>query len=225
MTTLRIPPNIPKPTLEEMRACPIIKQFDDLGIWFGINPPCIDAREMVLHISDTPQTMYHNLRRALRRLKPAWIVHTGDFVDNVKLEKRPGLIDLYRKKIKDFFAILDEEDYGAIVVTGNHDDVPTLLSYRHNPSVQIWTTPGSFSLGKFSFRAGHTYEDVMTEPAQYNLYGHNMVHPSGVGANGNMYLNGLQAMYLIHIYSGEVTAIPYPPGTDDARLQRRRVSL
>lgn len=102
MTTLRIPPNIPKPTLEEMRACPIIKQFDDLGIWFGINPPCIDAREMVLHISDTPQTMYHYLRRALRRLKPAWIVHTGDFVDNVKLEKRPGLIDLYRKKIKDF---------------------------------------------------------------------------------------------------------------------------
>ncbi|OFB68367.1 hypothetical protein JS77_10195 [Synergistes jonesii] len=103
MTTLRIPPNIPKPTLEEMRACPIIKQFDDLGIWFGINPPCIDAREMVLHISDTPQTMYHYLRRALRRLKPAWIVHTGDFVDNVKLEKRPGLIDLYRKKYKVFF--------------------------------------------------------------------------------------------------------------------------
>ena len=38
MATLRIPPNIPKPTLQEMRECPIIKQFDDLGIWFGINP-------------------------------------------------------------------------------------------------------------------------------------------------------------------------------------------
>ena len=56
MATLRIPPNIPKPTLQEMRECPIIKQFDDLGIWFGINPPCIDAREMVLHLSDTPYT-------------------------------------------------------------------------------------------------------------------------------------------------------------------------
>lgn len=40
-----------------------------------------------------------------------------------------------------------------------------------------------------------------------------------------MYLNGLQSMYLIHIYTGEVISIPYPPGTNNARLQRKKVSL
>ncbi|MCQ4814294.1 metallophosphoesterase [Cloacibacillus evryensis] len=225
MATLRIPPNIPKPTLQEMRECPIIKQFDDLGIWFGINPPCIDAKEMVLHLSDTPYTIYPYLRRALHRLRPAWIVHTGDFVDNVKLEQRPGMLDLYQKRVKDFLSIFEEEDYGAILVTGNHDHVPTLLEEPHSASVQVWTGPGRFSLGQFSFSAGHTYEDVSSEPAQYNLYGHNLEHTSGCTGEGRMYLNGLQSMYLIHIHTGEVTSIPYPPGTDSARLQRKRVSL
>lgn len=225
MATLHLPSNIPKPTLQEIRECPIIKHFDDLGIWFGINPPCIDARDMVLHLSDTPYTIYPYLRRALRRLNPAWVVHTGDFVDNIKLEKRPGMLDLYQKRVKDFLSIFADEDYGAILVAGNHDHVPTLLDEPRSPSVQVWTGPGRFSLGQFSFRAGHTYEDVNGEPAQYNLYGHNLEHASGCMGDGKMYLNGLQAMYLIHIRTGEVTAIPYPPGTDNARLQRKKISL
>ncbi|MCD8162305.1 MAG: metallophosphoesterase [Synergistaceae bacterium] len=122
---------------------------------------------MVLHISDTPYTIYPYLRRALRRLHPAWIVHTGDFVDNIKLEKRPGMLDLYQKRIKNFLSIFEEEDYGAILVTGNHDHVPTLLEEPHSESVQVWTSPGRFSLGQFSFRAGHTYKDVSGDPAQY----------------------------------------------------------
>lgn len=135
------------------------------------------------------------------------------------------MLDLYQKRVKDFLSIFEEEDYGAILVTGNHDHVPTLLEEPHSASVQVWTGPGRFSLGQFSFSAGHTYEDVSGEPAQYNLYGHNLEHTSGCTGEGRMYLNGLQSMYLIHIHTGEVTSIPYPPGTDSARLQRKRVSL
>ncbi|MEG1823213.1 MAG: metallophosphoesterase [Cloacibacillus sp.] len=225
MATQRIPPNIPKPTLQEIRDCPIIRNFDDLGIWFGLNPPCIDAKDMVLHISDTPSTIYPYLKRALRRLNPAWIVHTGDFVDNIKLETRRGMLDLYKKKIKEFFSVFADEDYGAILVTGNHDDAPTLLSAHHDSSVQVWTSPGSFSIGDFTFRAGHTFHDVATAPAQYNLFGHDLQHTSSAAPDGKMFLNGIQSMYLIHIHTGEVTAIPYPPGTDNARLQRKRVNL
>lgn len=226
MATLPLPQNLPKITLQEIRNCPIIRNFDDLSIWFGLNPPCIDAKEMVLHISDTPFTMYSYLRRALNRLRPAWIVHTGDFVDNIKLEKQKSMLDLYKKKIKDFMSIISEGNYGAILVAGNHDHVPTLLSEaKGDDMVQIWTKPGTFSLGHFSFRAGHSYQEVAHNPAQYNLYGHNMEYPSESREDGSMFLNGLQSMYLIHIYTGEVISIPYPPGTDNARLQRKKVSL
>ncbi|MDO5114561.1 MAG: metallophosphoesterase [Synergistaceae bacterium] len=224
MVTLHLPQNIPKPTLEEIRDCPIIRHFDDLGIWFGINPPCIDAKDMLLHISDTPSTMYPYLKRVLRRLKPAWIVHTGDFVDNIKLELRRGMIDLYEKKIKDFISIFEEEDYGAILVTGNHDEPSALLSELQSDSVQLWTGPGNFSLGSFTFRAGHAYSDVKDAPEQYNLFGHSLERRTGGTKDGKMFLNGLESMYLIHIYSGEIISIPYPPGTDGARMERKIVS-
>jgi hypothetical protein len=84
MTTLHLPANLPKPTLEEIRNCPIRSRIDDICVRIGLNPPPIDGRDMILHISDTPSTMFPYLRRAIRRLRPAWVVHTGDLVDDIK---------------------------------------------------------------------------------------------------------------------------------------------
>ena len=74
---------------EEIRNCPIRSRIDDICVRIGLNPPPIDGRDMILHISDTPSTMFPYLRRAIRRLRPAWVVHTGDLVDDIKLENRP----------------------------------------------------------------------------------------------------------------------------------------
>lgn len=226
MGTPRLPQNVPRPTLQEFRANRVIRKFDDLGIWFGINPPCIDAREMALLVSDTPHTIYPYLRRAFRRLEPAWIIHTGDFVDNIKLELRPKMLDLYKKQLQEFISIFNDDDYGAILVAGNHDHIPTLLELGRSDSFQIWTRPGHFSLGNFTFCAGHTYEDVRRErPADFNLYGHNLEHRTECTESGPIYLNGMQSIYLIHIYTGGIISLPYPPGTDAARLQHRRFSM
>lgn len=225
MTTLHLPDNLPKMPLHEIRECPIIRRIDDLGIWFRYNPPCIDARNMVMHISDTPSTMFPFLRRALHRLKPAWIIHTGDIVDNIKLEKRSGMLDLYKKKMHTLLSILNEENYGTIITAGNHDDIPSLLTERAGTSIQVWTSPGCLSLGNFSFKAGHTYEDVASDPAQYNLFGHSLEHKTDCTPDGRLFLNGIEDIYLINIYTGAVTAIPYPPGTDNARLDRKCFSI
>lgn len=206
-------------------ASHLIRRIDGLSIWFGINPPAIDASDMLLHISDTPGTLYPYLRRALRRLRPAYIVHTGDFADDIKLERRRGLLGAYKKKIKEFVSILEEGKYGAILVAGNHDHAPTLLSEISCDTVQLWTSPGRFSIGQFIFCAGHSSESVAGSDAQYCLFGHNMDRRSGEDEHGKMFLNGLEAMYLIHLQSGEVTAIPYPPGTEKARLQKRRAGI
>ena len=206
-------------------ASRIIRRIDDLSIWFGVNPPAIDARNMLLHISDTPYTIFPYLRRALRRLSPAFVVHTGDLCDNIKLERRKGLLGIYSKKIKDLISIFEEGKYGTILVAGNHDDVPALLSAVTCETVQLWTSSGRFSIGQYVFGAGHTYESVMDIKAQFCLFGHNKERKSGEDENGRMLLNGLEAMYLIHLHTGEIISMPYPPGTENARLQKGRMRI
>lgn len=212
-------------TLYRGVASHIIRRIDDMSIWLGINPPLIDASEMLLHISDTPYTLYPYLRRVLHRLQPAYVVHTGDFADNLKLERRRGLLDIYRKKMKDFISIFEERKYGTLLVTGNHDHVPTLLSAITCDSVQLWTMPGRFSIGQFIFSVGHSYKSIKEADAQFCLFGHDKDKCSGEDESGRMLLNGLDAMFLIHLRTGEVISIPYPPGTDNARLQRRGIRI
>jgi 3',5'-cyclic AMP phosphodiesterase CpdA len=223
--TLHLPNNLPKPTFEEIRSCPIRSRIDNLTMRAGLNPPLIDGRDMILHISDTPSTMFSYLRRAIQRLRPTWVVHTGDLVDDIKLEFRPGLIDLYRKKLRVLLELLTEETCGAILLTGNHDHLPTLLEMTENSSIQVWSKPGRFYIGSFRFRAGHTYDDVIKDAGEYNLFGHNLEHLTSIDSCGRFFLNGLEEMHLIHMETGDVIPIKYPPGTDDARLERKRVSL
>ena len=225
ITTLHLPSNLPKPTLEEIRSCPVRSRIDNIAVRAGLNPPPVDGRDMILHISDTPSTMFPYLRRAIQRLRPAWIVHTGDLVDDIKLETRPGLIDLYRKKLRVLLNLLTDETCGAILLTGNHDHLPTLLEMTENSSVQVWSRPGRFYIGSFRFRAGHTYEDVASDSGEYNLYGHSMEHPTEIDDCGRFFLNGLEKMHLIHMETGDVIPFRYPPGTNDARLERKRISL
>lgn len=225
MTTLHLPSNLPKPTLEEIRNCPIRSRIDDIAVRIGLNPPPVDGRDMILHISDTPSTMFPYLKRAIQRLRPAWIIHTGDLVDDIKLEIRPGMVGLYRQKLRILIKMLSDETCGTILLTGNHDHLPTLLKMTKNSSVQVWSKPGRFYIGSFCFRAGHTYEDVIKDAGEYNLYGHNLEHLTGIDEYGRFFLNGLEKMHLIHMETGDVIPIKYPPGTNDARCQRKHISL
>ena len=225
MTTLHLPANLPKPTLEEIRNCPIRSRIDDICVRIGLNPPPIDGRDMILHISDTPSTMFPISGERSAASVPHGVVHTGDLVDDIKLENRPGMIDLYRKKLRVLLNILSDETCGAILLTGNHDHLPTLLEMTENSPVQVWSRPGRFYIGSFRFRAGHTFEDVMNDAGEYNLFGHNLEHPSVIDGCGRFFLNGLEEMHLIHMETGDVIPFCYPPGTNDARLERKRISL
>lgn len=94
-----------------------------------------------------------------------------------------------------------------------------------NTSIQVWSKPGRFYIGSFSFKAGHTYEDVINDAAEYNLFGHSLEYSTKIDSSGRFFLNGLESMHLIHMETGDVIPFNYPPGTNDARLERKRVSL
>ena len=54
---------------------------------------------ILLHISDTPVDIYKYIFRIVEKLKPQIIVHTGDLVDNIKLEKYKDKIIQYHKGV------------------------------------------------------------------------------------------------------------------------------
>lgn len=77
---------------------------------------------LLLHLSDTPSQIYPELRRVIATLRPAYIVHTGDLVDNLKLELRPSLARRYDHELRQLFAIAEHSGASrVIVVFGNHD--------------------------------------------------------------------------------------------------------
>jgi predicted MPP superfamily phosphohydrolase len=197
-----------------------------MTIRVGLNPPVIDASNKVLHISDTPFMMFQYLKRVLRRLKPAWVIHTGDLVDDIKLEMRPKMLDLYKKKVAKLINLLSEGDSGVILVTGNHDHLPTLLEMTASSPIQVWSKPGLLYLGNFHFYIAHKYEEISPERSEYNLYGHNLERKSYIDESTNkFYLNGLEYMNLIDLESGDVESLHYPYGTDNARLGKKRVGI
>jgi hypothetical protein len=50
---------------------------------------------MMLHVSDTPFAFYRCLERIIDILLPPCILHTGDFVDEIKLEQTKRDLGLY----------------------------------------------------------------------------------------------------------------------------------
>ena len=76
----------------------------------------------LLHISDTPSLFFPELARLIKLLKPDYIVHTGDLVDNIKLQLYPGSIRRYEREVLSLLKILESSDAKAVYITlGNHD--------------------------------------------------------------------------------------------------------
>ncbi|EFQ24436.1 metallophosphoesterase family protein [Aminomonas paucivorans] len=195
------------------------ERLDRLLTRVGFLPPALDGSGCLLHVSDTPSSTYGYLRRVLQRIRPLWLVHTGDVADEIKLELWPNSRDCYRDRVRKLARILREEDVPCIVAAGNHDDPEILEDLL--PCRRIIRRGETLDLGPLRIRLGHYYRDVAAEPEAVNLFGHDLTRRSGE-ENGRLYLNGLEHMHLVDLVSREVTRLPYPGGTDDERMLRRR---
>ena len=195
------------------------ERLDRLLTRVGYLPPALDGSGCLLHVSDTPSCVYGYLRRVLRRIRPQWLVHTGDVADEVKLELWPHSRGHYRDRVRRLARILREEEIPCIVASGNHDDpeiLEDLLACR-----RVIRRGETLDLGPLRVRIAHYYRDVATHPAEVNLFGHDLTRRSGE-EEGRLFLNGLEHMHLVDLVSREVTRLPYPGGTDAERMLRRR---
>ena len=179
--------------------------------------------KVALHFSDTPSTFYGVMRRLIRFFEPWCIIHTGDLADEVKLELRPGELPLYRKKLKQLASALSTVQKNRIVlVTGNHDHEESVREFF--PDSPVFIKRGRIEMCGLDFNLSHEPEGLQTPYGHFNLFGHAPV-PEEAPNQGQLFLNGLYAIHVVRVDTGEVLALEYPGYVNDARLNKRRVGL
>lgn len=180
---------------------------------------------LLLHISDTPSSLYGVLGRLCRVLRPAWIVLTGDLADEIKLEFNPALLPRYTKKLEGLRAALGPalEEGGRLVITlGNHDDAATLA--RLFPTALLFDTVGRFQAGDLDCAASHWARSAYDSGAEYLFFGHDRKERTRL-EGGRVFLNGIEDINLIELGSRELFFLPYPAGTDNERLLRHKIGM
>ena len=170
---------------------------------------------LVMHVGDTPESVYRFIEELIDEHRPDVIIHTGDLVDNVKLERRPDLKPAYEAGLRKLARILKGSGARLYIIPGNEDD-PELVKRFFGDSV---SEPGSVvEIGGKTFVLGHCWQDVADKDADFKLYGHNFkVIPKG--------LNAVLGVNFIFLPSGRVVKVDYPVGTDTARGYKLRRGL
>ncbi len=178
---------------------------------------------VILHLSDTPSSFLWALPGLLRQVNPTWIIHTGDLVDNVKLELKPNHLAHYTVKVQQLIHILESsEAQGVFLCIGNHDDLKAVSE----GSTRTTVIPDfeQLKLGSAIFGVSHYAKDALAAGGDFCLFGHNFDRKTDL-TGAPLMLNGLEAIYIILPESGRVFSLKYPTGTDDQRLGRGKVGL
>lgn len=202
-------------------------------LWKMLGPVILDEAVLrakgptILHISDTPTSVYPELKRLLGILKPNNIIHTGDLADDLKLQLRPSLLRNYESALIKLMQILNHSSAEKIIITlGNHDNLDLVRKYAGR--AVVYEDAGTENFQGITISIAHYHEAALgsskSKRSDFYLYGHDLSLKSQ-RTNEVYFLNGIEAMHLIDLSTGEVFGIMYPGGTDSARLNRKRMHL
>lgn len=166
------------------------------------------AEFKIMHISDTPDNIYPFILNLIEDTRPNVIIHTGDLVDNVKLERKPELRGKYEDSLVRILAVLENSGARVFIVPGNEDDEGLIRAHAKRAEV---LRPGSvIELKGLKLALGHSPADVEDVDATFRLYGHNYrLIPRG--------LNGVLNVNFILLPSRRIVRVKYPDGTDFER--------
>jgi len=175
-------------------------------------PPPLATRTgpLLVHISDTPHAIYPYIYRLIEALKPEYLVHTGDIVDNAKIGIRKAEQAEYHTHIKGFLHTLESLPAEKIfLVPGNHDNISAIETYIYRSTILPEAT--TILCEGVRVETAHYIEHIR-EQGDFFLYGHN-----GTYMKSPLYLNGYSNINCILLHSKTVVTIPYPYGTHEHR--------
>lgn len=180
----------------------------------------------LLHFSDTPASIYRGIRKLIEEIKPSVIIHTGDLVDQIKLEYMPFRYEEYEKQALELLEILRNSGADVYIILGNHDDhrIKEFLLEKDTITIIDHEVLVPFGFGKVAM--GHDLNVFDLSGADYYLYGHTFKKPSTKRSSHNKkVLNGLHHAHSIGMKTGHVTKLSYPMGTNDQRFGTRKRGL
>ncbi|NLM97874.1 MAG: metallophosphoesterase [Halanaerobiaceae bacterium] len=170
----------------------------------------------LLHISDTPDAIYPFIFSVIDRLKPDYIIHTGDIVDNIKLAAG-GSILAYQRSLQKFIKELKKRDWAEkYIIPGNHDSIDCLREYVGG-DIKLKEEGDIINIGGTDIGLAHYLEDL-PDNTLMSLYGHDN---SLKDSDNKLFLNGLLNLNIILLPSREIFKISYPGETDFNRGYRR----
>lgn len=181
-----------------------------------VSSECREPGRKIVHISDTPSMIYGGIISIIKKIMPDYIIHTGDIVDEVKLELMPQLLERYKIRANDFIRVLGQcAGEKLVIVPGNHDKVEEL---KLSEKIEICNEGEKISIGSITIGLSHDFKKLPEECDLY-MFGHNK-------AKGNEeYLNGIDYINIVNIDSKKVIRLLYPLGTDDYRLKKGKIGI
>ncbi|MBM7614990.1 metallophosphoesterase [Alkaliphilus hydrothermalis] len=177
---------------------------------------------LLLHISDTPAEIFPFIERLIKEINPQYIVHTGDIVDNIKLETNDKLLESYKVNLRKIVRIIEENSNAKIYyAVGNHDHEETL---KRTIKTGYILEKGIINIEGNKIYMGHYFQEVESG-TDYCLYGHSF-EPSHFQQGNRICLNGVLSANIIDLHSKKIYQIEYPFATNRLRrMEKGRITI
>lgn len=174
------------------------------------------AETKILHISDTPRSIHKKIIDLVAIINPEIIIHTGDLVDDIKLEFNKWEINRYEKYANRFLEALNTTKAKTIyVIPGNHDTTDVLNKYK---KIKIILPGSTIDIQGRRLSLGHINEEL-TSGGDYYLFGHNF-DDSPYGKIQSS-LNGVKYISVLLLPSEKIFSLEYPWYTNHDRKYLR----
>ncbi len=179
--------------------------------------------EKLLHISDTPICFFSTLKYIIKKISPEIIIHTGDLVDDIKLEIYRNSLSKYDYHVRNIISIMEASKAKEIYISiGNHDNIDVINKYCKRSTI-IDKMDKTVIFGDAASISHFPYE-IIKNPSTYNFYGHDISLKSDI-VKDKIYFNGIKNINIITKNTKRIFYLPYPSIVDDARLMKRKIGL
>lgn len=177
----------------------------------------------LLHISDTPSLFFSELSRVIKIIQPDYIIHTGDLVDDIKLQLYPGAIRYYERQVLELLKTLNQSSAKEVYIAlGNHDSADYIN--KQNNRIKIVEDYGLVEIEGIKIAFSHYAKQIINLSADLYLFGHDLT-TSSKHEEDRVLLNGITSLNVVELHTMDIKYYDYPWGIDDSRLNKRRIGF
>ena len=165
----------------------------------------------ILHITDTPSCAYPYYKKLIDEIRPDIIIHTGDFVDEVKVGRVKNTTDEYEEGCVVIGDILTNSCAEKIYCVCGNNDVESIIK-KYIPRAKFVEAGSAVDICGVKCALAHKHNDF-TEDAQWRFYGHGLTGETWSADKNNIKsgacrFNGIWNISVITLPDKEIYTIP-----------------